>query len=312
MALDEYALSEMEDELIMLWRNEAAVIIGANQNAADEIDMDFVRERGIVVARRMSGGGAVFHDMGNVNFTVVSAAAGDFNNYGKFTEPIIGCLAELGVKAEFAGRNDLEIDGMKFCGNAQAMRRGRIMHHGCILYSADTSRLAGALKPKDAKMRGHGVKSVRKRVTNIADHMAQAMPVEDFIRTLADYFARRVPDIRPYALTQDDIARAEALMRGKYAAWEWIFGKSPKYDARRELRLPFGTVDIRLSVERGVIAGAKIYGDFFGMEDKGELEARLIGSRHDENSLRAALSETDVSAYISGMTKDELIGLIRP
>jgi lipoate-protein ligase A len=311
LALEEYALTEMGMDMIILWRNSAAVIVGRNQNAVEEIDALYVKENGISVVRRQSGGGAVFHDLGNVNFTVIGKLEGDdFNNYRKFTAPIIGYLAELGVKAEFQGRNDLVIDGMKFCGNAQAVKNGRIMHHGCILYSADTSRLAGALRPRPGKIESKGVKSVRKRVTNIADHLPSPIPVEDFLSGLADYFMKRVSGILPYELTEGDIAAAEKLMREKYATWEWNFGRSPAYNMEREERYDFGTVSAKLFVERGSIQEIHIFGDFFGLLDKTELEKALTGVRHERESIKAALECVDPGAYISGITASQLAELI--
>jgi lipoate-protein ligase A len=311
LALEEYALLEMGMDVIILWRNSAAVIIGNNQNAMEEIDLGYVKENGISVVRRQSGGGAVFHDLGNVNFTVINRLGDDdFSNYRKFTEPIIGYLAELGVKAELEGRNDLVINGMKFCGNAQAVKNGSIMHHGCILYSADFGRLAGALRPRAAKIESKGVKSVRKRVTNIADHMPSPMPVEDFLRGLADYFTRRTPGVKPYELTCRDIAATERLALGKYSTWEWNFGKSPAYNMERERRYGFGIVNAKLFVERGMIGDVHIYGDFFGVLDKSGLESVIRGLKHDRDAVRKELERIDLNSYISGMTADELSDLV--
>jgi lipoate-protein ligase A len=312
LALEEYALREMREDVIMLWRNSAAVIIGNNQNAAEEIDADYVTANKITVVRRQSGGGAVFHDLGNVNFTVIHELGGDdFNNYRKFTAPIIGYLAELGVKAELSGRNDLVIDGMKFCGNAQAVKKHRIMHHGCILYSADFERLAGALRPPKIKIESKGIKSVRKRVTNIADHMPSPMPVEDFFNGLADYFLRSAPDIEPYELSEDDIAAAGRLARDKYSTWEWNFGRSPAYNMERETRGDFGTVSVKLFVERGVIEEIHIFGDFFGLLDKSGLESALKDVKHEAEAIKNALEGLDIGSYISGMTAEGLVEIIR-
>jgi lipoate-protein ligase A len=311
LALEEHALTGMDADVIILWRNSAAVIIGSNQNALEEIDADYVKANGITVVRRQSGGGAVFHDLGNVNFTVIHGLGGDdFNNYRKFTAPIIGYLADLGVTAALEGRNDLVIDGMKFCGNAQAVKQNRIMHHGCILYSADFGHLAGALRPSRAKIESKGIKSVRKRVTNVADHMSSPVPVERFFDGLADYFARRVPGIVPYALTDDDIAAAGRLAREKYSTWEWNFGRSPAYNMERESRCASGTVSVKLLVERGMIKEIHIFGDFFGLLDKSGLEAALTGSRHEAGAIKDALDGVDVGSYISGMTAGQLTEII--
>jgi lipoate-protein ligase A len=311
LALEEYVLTDMDIDAIILWRNSKAVIVGNNQNTAEEIDSDYVKANGIAVLRRLSGGGAVFHDPGNVNFTFIhKLGAGDFNNYRKFTDPIIGYLDELGVKAALQGRNDLAIDGLKFCGNAQAVRKGRIMHHGCILYDADFGHLARALKPRESKMESKGIKSVRKRVTNIASHMVSPMPAEDFFNGLANYFMRQAPGIEPYKLLQSDIAAAEKISREKYKTWEWNFGNSPRYNMEYELRYAFGTVGAKVFVERGVINDIHIFGDFFGMLDKSWLESAVIGVRHDKDTVKNALEGLNIGDYISGMTVEQFAELI--
>ena len=311
LALEEYALCNMGYEAVILWRNEASVIIGCNQNAYEEINVAYVKERGIKVIRRQSGGGAVFHDLGNVNYTIIrDMERGDFNNYELFTRPVLGYLASLGIRAELQGRNDLVIKGAKFCGNAQAVKNGRIMHHGCILYSADFSGLAGALSPRDIKFESHGVKSVRKRVTNIADHMGSPMPVEKFMSGLAKYFMKNNDGMTLYSLTPEDLDAARVLAESKYSSWEWNFGASPPYDMQRVKRYGFGIVDVRLSVEKGLISEARIYGDFFGTLDKSGLETALKGSRHDTAGVCDALSSIDVGEYIRGMTRDDLVALI--
>ncbi|MDR1917084.1 MAG: lipoate--protein ligase [Synergistaceae bacterium] len=310
LALEEYVLTGMEIETIILWRNSKAVIIGNNQNAASEIDMDYVSEHNIPVIRRQSGGGAVFHDLGNVNFTIIQTVKrGDFSNYTLFTSPIIQFLATLGVRASLKGRNDLVIDDMKFCGNAQAMKKGRIMHHGCILYSADFSDLGNALKPRDIKIESHGVKSVRSRVTNIAHHMENPIPVEEFFALMADFFMA-LDGIEPYELNDLDIEATERLAREKYSSWEWNFGKSGAYNMERSARYSYGIVDVRLSVEFGVMRDLHIYGDFFGILDKSELEGLMRNIRHERGSIREALRQTDIDMYISGMTVDEWVELI--
>ncbi|MCL2163883.1 MAG: lipoate--protein ligase [Oscillospiraceae bacterium] len=309
LALEEYALTRMEREAVILWRNAQAVIIGRNQNAIEEIDMDYVRENGISVIRRLSGGGAVFHDLGNINFTVINALGGDdFGNYEKFTAPVCDFLQSLGVNARLEGRNDLVIDGMKFSGNAQAVRAGRIMHHGTILFDADMSALGKALRPKQAKVESKGVKSVRARVTNVADHLPEPMTAEEFFNRLAEYF-RCVACGDEFALSEEDVAAVGALVAEKYGAWEWNIGSSPAYNFERSVRFPFGSVDLRLSVADGVIRQAYIYGDFFGVADKLELEERLIGVFHDKTAIKSALTGIKLDRYIHGCSLDDFLDL---
>ncbi|MCL2684331.1 MAG: lipoate--protein ligase, partial [Synergistaceae bacterium] len=311
LALEEHLLTHTDIEVVMLWRNSASVIIGRNQNALEEVNLGYAEERNIPVARRLSGGGAVFHDLGNVNYTIIrDIRRDDFNNYEYFTRPVIGYLETLGVRAELQGRNDLVIGGAKFCGNAQAVKGGRILHHGCILYSADFSNLAGALAPRDIKFTSHGVKSVRKRVTNIADHMDTPVTVENFLDGLNRYFAEHIEGVEPYSLSPEDISAAERLAAEKYSSWEWNFGASPAYNMKRSRRYDFGLIDVLMSVERGEIREARIYGDFFGERDKEELEKLLTGVRHDRESIISALRNAEIGKYIRGMKMTEFVDLV--
>jgi len=313
LALEEYLLKETDLELIMLWRNSRSVIIGKNQNALEEIDVDYVKEKGIKVVRRMSGGGAVFHDLGNINYTIINERKkDDFGGYKLFTAPVRGYLGSLGVKAEFSGRNDLVIEGKKFSGSAQAATSKRIMHHGCILFDADFGDLAASLKPKAEKIESKGVKSVRSRVTNVAQHLKSPMTAKDFLAGLGRYFADNEADISEYTLTNKDIEAAKILAGEKYSNWEWNFGRSPVYNWQRAKRFDFGTVDLRLSVDRGIIEEATLFGDFFGIMDKSQLEQRLLGLRHEKEAVAEALRDIDLNLYIAGISASQLGELIYP
>lgn len=310
LALEEYVLTQLDREMILLWRNRSAVIIGRNQNAMAEMDLDFIRANNITVIRRQSGGGAVFHDLGNINFTVIHALGqGDFSNYQKFTAPICQFLRTLGVDARLEGRNDLVIDGMKFSGNAQAVKNGRIMHHGTLLYNADVGHMVGALRPSAAKIESKGVKSVRSRVTNIAQHLESPMAVEDFFQQLADFFRSSTEGISAYELSTADIAAVDQLVAEKYGTWDWNFGKSPGYNYEKSARFPFGSVDLRLTVDNGVIRDARIFGDFFGIVEIADLERHFIGLRHTKEAVAEALWGWDLSQYIHGITREELVAL---
>ena len=309
LALEEYVLTRTTLDVIMLWRNKASVIIGRNQNAIEEMDMDFVRENGIIVIRRQSGGGAVFHDLGNINFTVIHGLGkNDFSNYEKFTAPVREFLQGLGVRATLAGRNDLVIDGAKFSGNAQAVKGERIMHHGTILYNANVEWLSGALKPKQAKIESKGIKSARERVTNVYEHLSEPMSVERFFDMLSDFFLARSDGL--YELTDADIAATGELVEKKYSAWEWNIGHSPKYSHRKSERFTSGMIEVCLTVTDGVIRDTRIFGDFFSARELFELEARFNGIRHDDKeALREALNGIELNDYISGITPDEFLSL---
>ncbi len=311
MASEEYFLDRFPEDVILLWRNRRAVVIGQNQNALEEVNVDYVREQDIPVVRRLSGGGAVFHDLGNVNYTVIrSFREGLFSNYEYFTRPVCGYLSTLGVRAELSGRNDLLIDGMKFCGNAQTKRGDKLLHHGCILFSADVADLSGALSPSRLKLESKGVKSVRSRVTNVASHLLKPLSPEEFFNGLYAYFRREGEDLEEYRITSEDEAAISKLAAEKYATWEWNFGRSPRYTAGNAKKFPFGLVDVRLDVSQGLIRRIKIYGDFFGIKEVSELETLLQGKKHREAELSAVLENINPDDYISGMGRKELLELL--
>lgn len=313
LALDEYLFTHFPGEVLTLWRNGPSVIIGKNQNALEEIDLDFVRAHQIPVIRRLTGGGAVFHDLGNINYTLVQpCGAGDFNNYAKFTKPIVDFLATLGVRAELSDRNDLLVDGQKFSGNAQAARDGRILHHGTLLFSADLTRLAGALRPRDIKLESKGIRSVSSRVTNLAAHLPAPMVVEEFLDRLRAFFLETVPGLTPCALTEDDRAAVDTLREEKYGTWDWNFGSAPKYTWSMATKFPFGLVDVRLDVDRGIIRSAALYGDYFGQLDSTGLAERLVGLPHRREALLPVLQALPLGDYIAGSTAEDLLSILCP
>lgn len=308
MALEEYLLVQMDLDIIMLWRNAKSIIIGNNQNAMEEMDIDYVKENHIPVLRRQSGGGAVFHDLGNINFTIIhTMGKDDFSNYEKFTAPVCDFLNTLDVEAKLEGRNDLVIEGMKFSGNAQAVKGQRIMHHGTILYNADFGDLAKSLRPRGSKITSKGIKSIRSRVTNVSSHMGNPMTVKTFFHRLTEYFRERTEG--EYQLNQADITAVNQLVEEKYGKWEWNFGASPFYTYEKEIRLSIGSIDLRLHVENGIIHHSYIYGDFFGILDKCELEQKLIGLPHEKEKIRIALEGFDIDSYIRGITLDSFLSL---
>lgn len=311
LASEQFLMDQHPTEpIFMLWRNEAAVIIGKNQNAYAEIDTEFVREKNIKVVRRLTGGGAVFHDLGNVNFTFIVPECREID-FARFTEPVISALRELGANAALSGRNDITIDGMKVSGNAACVYNGCTMHHGTLLFSADLSRLAGALKPNPAKIRSKGITSVRSRVTNIASHLNRTMTTEEFLAFIEAYASRRY-GVEPRSFTEAENAEIAALADSRYARWEWNFGKSNAFEAAYAHYFEFGTVEAAVTIEQGKIKALSIGGDFFGTRDIAELAEALIGVRCDVDSMKNAIESLSVplSDYILGGTAAEIATLI--
>ena len=311
LALEEYVFERMDKSksYFLLWQNDNTIVVGKYQNTAEEIDQAYVDAHGIRVARRLSGGGAVYHDKGNLNFTfIVDRADAPGLNFKIFVEPVIQALARFGVHAAFTGRNDLTIDGMKFSGNAQYARRGRLLHHGCIMLDSNLTSVADALRVKEAKFDSKAVKSVRSRVTTINAHAPAPISMEDFKGALKEC-AMASGELEPCTLTEEDLAAIRKLRDEKYATWAWNYGCSPAYDMRREMKFPAGLVTAHLSAEGGKIKAVRFYGDFFGGE-LGELEGAMAGLPLDGH-LTEALEALRVGDYMSGITAEELSRLLR-
>ena len=308
LAAEEYVLKEFQEECFMLWRNEPSIIVGKNQNTLAEINLDYVRQHKIPVVRRLSGGGAVFHDLGNLNFTfIVNEDVSSFSDFKRFTQPIIDVLRKLSVNAEFSGRNDITIDGKKISGNAQYYYKNRILHHGTLLFSSSITDLSAALKVRPVKFEDKGVKSVSKRVTNISEHLKEPITIEKFIDLIMNHIREQTDESEMYEFTQEDIQKIEKLVREKYSTWEWNFGTSPDYSFKNEKKFTGGTVEVNLNVEKGIIKDIKIYGDFFGKYDVSEVENLLKGVKHSEEEIRKVLSNIDMNDYFANITVDNLI-----
>ncbi len=309
LACEEMLLSRAWDDLFMLWRNDKSVIVGRNQNTLSEIDPAFVAAHGIPVVRRLTGGGAVFHDLGNLNYTCISAFDGPLD-FARFAQPMVEALGALGLSAALTGRNDISIDGKKVSGNAQTVRHGRVLHHGTLLYSADLSTLSGALRVKNDKYDGKGVASVASRVGNIASFLADPMPVEDFFDYLYHFALEYYPGASPYLLSEADLAEAERLRADKYATDAWNYGQMADYNFSGTCRRPSGGLEVFLTVEAGVIRAAKLSGDFFGRREVSELESSLVGQRHNRAGLAALLETLPLSDYLWGFAAEDVLAAL--
>lgn len=308
LALEEYLLRQCEGDIFMLWINSPCIVVGRNQNTLAEINYDYVREHNIPVVRRQTGGGAVFHDLGNVNFTFIQEnGTENFSNYAVYCRPIIEVLGLLGVAAELSGRNDLLIDGKKFSGNAQCAWHGRMMHHGCIMFDANVSHLADALRVNPLKIQSKGIKSVRSRVTNIAEHLLAPLPMEEFCEMVLQKIEQENPGSERYTLSEADNAAVRALREEKYATWEWNFGYKKEFSFHKDGYFPGGLLDVRMNILEDKIDDIRIFGDYFGLGDVAELEEHLRGTPYNPEAVKARLEELDISAYFSGITTDELL-----
>jgi len=297
LALEEYLLHNISDEVFMLWRNDKAVVVGKNQNTLAEVNTEYAKANGIAVVRRLTGGGAVFHDLGNLCYTLILNDARRDVGIAPYTAPIINALAYYGVKAEFSGRNDITIGGRKISGNAQAVVGGRLLHHGTLMFHTDFDRLSAVLSPDERKISSKGVKSVKSRVTNILEHADINM--DEFISCLA------LRDT--YTLSEKDIAAAQKLADEKYATWDWNYGYSPKYSFHNAAHSAAGGVEVYLDVSGGLIQNARFYGDFFFEKDVADIENALAGAKHSREGVSAALSRFDIGKYFAGLTPEDIL-----
>lgn len=313
IALEEYAFKKLlkEEMIFLLWINKPSIIVGRHQNTIQEINKEFVRENNIEVVRRISGGGAVYHDYNNLNYTIISKEsenkAFDFKS---FSIPVIKTLESLGVKAEFTGRNDLEIDGKKICGNAQAYINGRIMHHGCLLFDVDLSVLSKALKVSKDKIESKGVKSVRARVTNIVDELPNKIDVKEFRDLLLDYMKKEYPEMTEYVFSEEEIAEINKAKVEKFGNWDWNYGKSPEYNITRSMKFEKGKIEVFVNVIDSKIDNIKIYGDFFGIEDVAAVEEVLKGAKYEQAEVLERLNSINISRYFAGISAEEVMKAI--
>ncbi|MCY7675857.1 lipoate--protein ligase [Bacillus safensis] len=313
LAIEEYCLKYLDPEetYLLFYINQPSIIIGKNQNTIEEINTKYVEDNGIKVVRRLSGGGAVYHDKGNLNFSFITKDDGDsFHNFKKFTEPVIKALEKLGVKAELSGRNDIMADGRKISGNAQFATRGRIFSHGTLLFDSEIEHVVSALNVKKEKIESKGIKSIRSRVANISELMDQKMTTEEFRKILLSYIFDTNGDVPQYRLTEKDWEKIHEISRDRYQKWEWNYGRSPKFNLHHSKRFPAGSIDLRLEVKKGMIQDCKIFGDFFGVGDIADIEKRLIGQQYDRKTISDVLEDMDMRHYFGNVSKEDFLDLI--
>ncbi len=305
IASEEYLLKQTKGYYFYLWVNAPAVIVGVNQNAIEEVNLDYTQNNSIKVVRRMTGGGTVYHDEGNLCYTVIAPFNAEQDNYRAFTAPVIEYLNTLGVKAEFSGRNDITVDGKKISGNAQTVYKDRIMHHGTILFDTDMSVLSRAINPSKIKMESKGIKSVRARVTNVRECLKKDMTMAEFKNGLSKTF---LSACSKYEFTDSDIDSINKLISEKYSTYEWNIGNSPKGKNEFTKKFAFGIFSLFFNTVEGKICDAEIKGDFFSKKDISALADALNGVRFEKKSIITALDS--IGEYIDGAKAEEIADAI--
>ncbi|MEY8304398.1 lipoate--protein ligase [Anaerosalibacter bizertensis] len=310
-AVEEYLMNNFDEEIFMLWINKPSILIGRNQNTISEINIDYIEENGIIVVRRLSGGGAVYNDLGNINFTFITyrdnSKAQVKNGFEKFALPVVNALKSLGINAEFTGRNDITIDGKKFSGNAQHFGKDKLLHHGTLLYDCDMSKLSLALKSKPIKFVDKSVKSTSARVTNIYPYMKEKMSLHSFKDYLQEYIIKTYNIKNIYEFNEEDLYEIDKIVKNRFSTWEWNYGRSPDYKYKNFVKYPSGVIEYYLEVENGEIKSISIYGDYFGEKNIQDVEKALIGVRHNRKEIELVLNKINLDQYIHGITINEFI-----
>ncbi|GIO45075.1 lipoate--protein ligase [Paenibacillus apis] len=315
LAIEEYALRHLpleDDSYLLFYINAPSIIIGKHQNTIEEINQEYVKENGIQVVRRLSGGGAVYHDLGNLNFSFITKDDGQsFHNFRKFTEPVVEALRSLGVNAELSGRNDLQVGEQKISGNAQFSTRGRMFSHGTLMFNLNLDDVQASLHANPEKFKSKSTKSVRSRVANILSFMDKDMTIEEFRGELLRHiFGMEPKDVPQYKLKEEDWNKIHEISRDRYKNWDWNYGLSPESNVKHAKKFPVGIIDLRMNIKDGYIQGIKIYGDFFGVGDVTDIEDKLRGLRYEEHDVRSALEDVDVKHYFGNLEKEDFIGLV--
>lgn len=309
IALEEYCLMNVDpgQAYFILWQNEPSIIIGKNQNALDEINKNFVDQRAIKVVRRISGGGAVYHDLGNLNFTFISdvgeSGAPDFSI---FAQPVIEVLKDLGLDARLSGRNDILLGDRKISGNAQRLYRKKFMQHGTLMFDVNLDDLVEALNVNPDKIQSKGIKSIRSRVTNIRDFLKEDMIIEDFRELLQkrlsdDYQSEEI------ILKEEDLDQIREAGKNKFSSWEWNYGQSADFDYRFEKRFDGGKVGVLLKVKDGLIQHCKFFGDFLSLLDTDEIAAALAGTKYDYEDVRRVLESYNLIPFFGTVLLEEIL-----
>lgn len=307
LAFEEYVLTrETRGDWLLLWQNANTIVIGLNQNAEEEINRPFVEAHGITVVRRTTGGGAVYHDLGNLNYSFITDT-GDTSSLtmARFTEPVCRALASMGVRAETTGRNDITVEGRKVSGVAQRIVGGRILHHGTLLFDSDAEMVTGALRADPAKFSGKSAKSVRSRIGNIRSFLPRDMTLPEFWDRLRAEIAAGSPESA--ALPPEAETEIRRTAREKYGSWAWTYGRSPDYNFKNRLHFPGGTLAAELTVEDGVIREAAFRGDFMAVSDCSPAAAALRGVRFAREDVSGALAPLDLGPMFGGITLQDIL-----
>ena len=307
LAFEEYLLKHCEDEYFLLWQNEPTVVIGKNQNVFAEVNISYVKEKGIKIARRITGGGAVYHDLGNLNYSFISKKSEEGIDFKRFATPIIEALEEMGLTPVLSGRNDILISGQKISGNAQTVFGNRVLHHGTLLFNSDTEVLSSVLTVDPEKLKAKAISSTKSRIANIKDFLSFDCTVLDFSNSIKKHIVGKY-NAAEINIEKNDIIQSLAV---RNSLEEWIFPSGDflsSFTLSQKERYDFGSVALKIELKKNLIHNFKISGDFFSLKEIADLESKFIGIPLTEISNK--VSSVNISDYISGMSNEQFILLI--
>ena len=311
MAFDEYCLENLplDEPVFYLWQNRPAVIVGMNQEINTEVNLDYLEKNGIALVRRVTGGGAVYHDLGNLNYTIVGRSEDLERDYPEYAGLMMKALQKLGVPATLSGRNDILVKGKKVSGFAKRVCRNRLMVHGTLMFDVDLDKLTHVLNPSATKLQSKGIASVRSRVANLREYLPEIADIQSFSQRLDEILSCRYADTE-YKFSDEELAHIQKLTDEKFATWEWNYGRSPKATLTYSARLACGTVEVHLTLKENRIASCRFGGDFLGNHPASEVENALQGVVYEANAIRECLSQMEISHYFDGVAADDLVKLM--
>lgn len=309
IAMEEYFLKNFDDDFFLLYQNEPSIVVGKHQNTLAEINLTEVKNQRVKVVRRLSGGGTVFHDMGNLNYCfILKGNKGELVNFRKHTQPILEVLNQLGVKAKFEGRNDLTIDGKKFSGNACHVYKNKVMQHGTMLFSSDLNRLNKLLKVNPLKFKDKAIRSIRSRVTNICEHLSVPVELKQLAEQILNHILTTTTNSKLYHLSPEDQINIQKLVESKYDTWEWNFGYSPKYNFEKLIQTPAGKIlEVQLWVEKGIIQKMELLGNCILPEKIEEFKNQFENTPHDLQKIEERIASINLKEYFNDISPDQLL-----
>lgn len=294
LATEEYLLKNFSDDIFMLWQSDNTVVVGKHQNLLAEVNYPFVMDKNVILARRISGGGTVFHDIGNVNFTFIKNVKSPAEiSFKQFTQPVVEALAKLGIEAGTSGRNDLLINGLKISGNAEHVFKNRVLHHGTLLFRSDLQNLGESIRVREGKYTGKAVQSNRSEVTNIASHLTNDLSTAEFIQFLLDVQLDKSGN-KPFSLSDTDVFKVGKLADEKFKSWEWIYGYSPKYHFDNEYHKQGKRLLVSLDVKKGMIENCTLEGDYFSTAELNRYSGTLEHQKHDWRTIQEIFRGEDI------------------